>query len=142
MEIMDQAESLNREREAIGARFAARAGVLAFVAALIGFGWGGIPAAGGAAGGALIAGIYAATYVRSHLRERERAFDRATAASTFLRLLLVALGGVVASIVGRSAIIAYLLSFAMTFAVLVVAEIPRITRQLRQRGTLSGGKSS
>lgn len=134
---------MNEEREVAGApqRLAARAGVLALVAGMVGFGAGGYPAAAGAAGGVLTAGIYAATFLRSHLRQRDRAFDRATAASTFVRLLLVAVGGVAASMAGRSAVIAYLLSFAVAFALLVIAEIPRMTRQLRQRGMLSGGKS-
>lgn len=141
---MEQTQSLTDSRARPGAfgRLALKAGVLACLSAIIGLRAGDGEIALGAAGGALLAGFYAGAYLKTHLRDRERAFDRTTAASTMVRLVLVAIGGLVAWLAGKQVLIAYLTSFAVGFAILLASELPRVARDLRARGLIGGGKTS
>ena len=109
------------------------------VAALVALGSSGNPAAAGAFIGCLAAGVYAVGYVRSHVFRpfAERSFDSRIAKFAALRLGIVALAGAGVQMgFGRSALKAYLLAFLVCFAILLITEAPRATKQLRARGII------
>lgn len=113
-----------------------RAFSLGFVAALIAYGPGGVRAGAGALAGAIAAGLYVATYLQSHLGsvgERTRVFDAQIARSAVLRMVLTGAGAFGSYLAGRMVLLAYLLSFAAGFLLLILFEIPHARRLLRER---------
>lgn len=120
-------------------RMMLKAACIGAVAALVGLGSAGSTAATGAFIGCLAAGVYAVGYVRSHVLRpfTERSFDLRIARFALLRFGIVALAGVGVEMgFGRSALKAYLLAFMVCFAILVITEAPRATKQLRARGII------
>lgn len=116
------------------------AAVLGLVAALIGFGLDGIEASFGAFLGALAAGYYASGYLRSHISRAVRTefFDRSLARQALQRLVVTAVLAFGAFMWGRGAFMSYLVTFAVCFAVLVIFEMPRASRQLKGAGQTLG----
>lgn len=118
------------------ARTLPRAFVLGMVGGIVAFGSGGVSVALGALGGALAAGLYVATYLQSHLGAidgRTKIFDAGIARSALLRMSLTAAGAWGSFLAGRLVLIAYLLSFAAGFLILLLLEIPNARRMLRQK---------
>lgn len=112
---------------------------LGAIAALIAMGSGGASVAFGAGLGALAAGFYGVNFLRSHLNRLgnlERIFDSSVAKMATIRLIVVVAGGIGAYALGKPAAVAYLASFAVCFAVIVISEIPRASKQLRARGLI------
>lgn len=112
---------------------------LAVVGAVIAMGLGSRLAALGAFTGTFAAGVYAMGFLRSHLDRaglQTKAFDGGLAGKAVLRLLAVAVVGVGSYYLGRAAFTAYLISFAISFAILVISEIPRASKQLKARGLI------
>ena len=121
--------------------FMAKALPLGAVGALVALGSSGPLPAAGAFAGAMAAGLYAVGYVKGHLSgaaERDRVFDSRVARGAMLRILAMAAGGAAAYAAGRSVLIAYLASFAVSFAVLLGSQVPQIKRQLSAGGDSRG----
>ena len=118
-------------------RMLLRAAALGALAAAIAFGTKGAPAAFGAFMGALAAGYYAGGYLRSHIARAVRTefFDRSLARQALQRLIVTAALAFGAFLSGRAAFMSYLVTFAVGFAVLVISEMPRASRQLKARGS-------
>lgn len=136
---MGKATTVNESAGAAFRRIMLKAACVGAVAALVGLGSSGNPAAAGAFIGCLAAGVYAVGYVRSHVLRSftERSFDSRIAKFAALRIGIVALAGVGVEMgFGRSALKAYLLAFMVCFAILVITEAPRATKQLRARGII------
>ncbi|MGQ0679926.1 MAG: hypothetical protein ACT4OM_09800 [Actinomycetota bacterium] len=109
------------------------------LAALAGLGANGAAGAFGAFGGAAAAGLYVLGYVRSHVNRRvtERTFDSRVARFALIRVLVIALVGIVVFAVwDKPALKAYLLSFLCCFPILLASEAPRAARQLKARGII------
>jgi len=121
-------------------RLGKKALAVVVVGSLVAFLASGPTAAVGAAAGVLAACFYAWGYIGSHVSRigRERAFDPVLARTAVFRMLAVGLAGAAMYLVGRTALMAFLLSFAVAFIVLVSSEIPRVTRHLRARGVIGG----
>lgn len=120
-------------------RMMIKAASLGAFAAIVTLGTSTASAAIGAAVGSLAAGFYSIGYLRSHLASagnHVRPFDAGIAKQAMFRLVLVGMLGLGAYSNGRPAFIAYLSSFALCFAVLIVSEIPRATKQLRAKGLI------
>lgn len=136
---MDESTAVNEPAGAAFRRMMVRALSLGVIAALVGLGTAGDPAAIGAFIGCMAAGVYAVGYVRSHVFRpfTERTFDGRAARLAALRLGVVALSGAgVMFWLGRPALKAFLLAFLVGFAILVVTEAPRAVKQLRARGII------
>lgn len=88
----------------------------------------------GAAGGA----AYVWGYLRSHLARagRERMMDASLLGSATLRFVLLAVFAVGVYLISREAFMGFLVGFALSFGVLLISEVPRVTRQLRARGMI------
>jgi O-antigen/teichoic acid export membrane protein len=121
-------------------RLGLKALVVGAVGGVAGLGRFGPIGALGAVAGSLGACFYAWGYITSHLErlERERFFDSKLARSAVLRMVLIALLGAGMYALGRDALVAFLISFALAFLVLVGTEIPRMTQVLRARGVIGG----
>lgn len=120
-------------------RMMLKAAGVGVVAGLVALGSSGNPAAAGAFIGCLAAGVYAVGYVRSHVNRpfTERSFDPRIAKFAALRLGIVTLAGIGVQMgFGRPALKGYLLAFLVCFAILVITEAPRATKQLRARGII------
>jgi hypothetical protein len=118
------------------ARMLPRAFVLGSISGIVAFGPGGPRSGLAAMAGALAAGLYVATYLQSHLgaiEGRTKMFDAGIAKSALLRMVLTAAGAWGSYLAGRLALLAYLLSFAIAFLILLVFEIPNARRALGQR---------
>jgi hypothetical protein len=129
-----------RQRDLL--RLAGKAGALGVVAFLLGIGASGLPVAMGALGGCIVAGAYCWWYIASHLgrAERERFWDGVLAGQTGFRILALAVVSAAIFLAGRRPFIAYLLAFAVAFIVLLISEAPRVTKELRARGMIGGGR--
>lgn len=88
----------------------------------------------GVAGGA----VYVWGYLRSHMARagREQMMDTSLLASATLRFVLLAVFGVGVYLISRDAFIGFLVGFALSFGVLLISEVPRVTRHLRARGMI------
>lgn len=108
---------------------------LALTMAAAAAGWviGGRLAALGGACGALAAVGYCRSYLRSHAAGSARAARPAPAGEAAARLVITVGFGVGMFLVGRPAVLAYLMAFGAVFVALVVPEIARVTRQIRAR---------
>lgn len=107
--------------------------------ALGGLGYAGYLGALGAFAGALAAGLYGFGFIKTHMARagaHERAFDPAIAKQAVLRMLVIALGGYGAFLLGVPVLKSYLVAFAIAFAVVVGVEIPKASRALRARGVI------
>jgi hypothetical protein len=113
-------------------RLLLRAFMVSLFGAIVGYGAYGAGGAAGAFAGCLAAGFYASGYLRSHvLTKRAKVMDAGIAKSAIFRLVLVfAIGGAM-YVAGRQPAIAYIVGFAVTFAVVVASEIPRTMKALR-----------
>ena len=123
-------------------RLAAKAsalGVLGFVLGLLASGW---SVGLGALGGSLVAGAYCWGYIASHLNRagRETFWDGVLAGQTGFRILALAVVSAAVFLAGRATFLAYLLAFALAFLVLLISEAPRVTKELRTRGMIGGGR--
>lgn len=128
-------ESTLESRQGV-ARILPRAFIFGWVAGLIALGSGQMKAAFGAMAGALAAGVYVATYLGSHLSgigDRTKVFDSRIARSAALRILLTAGGAWLSYLAGRAVLLAYLVSFAAGFLILLAMEIPGTRRFLKER---------
>ncbi|MEO7804460.1 MAG: hypothetical protein ABIS18_08955 [Actinomycetota bacterium] len=121
-------------------RMLTKASVIGGLAAVIGLGLSGYHAATGAFAGSVVAGLYASGYLRSHIAKagsRQRIFDAKIARDAVLRLVVAVAVGVGAHLFGgRIMVKAYVGSFAVAFALLVISEIPRAKQDLRARGVI------
>jgi hypothetical protein len=120
------------------------AGVLAAVAAFVGFSLGGPTVALGASVGTLASGLYVWSFLRSHLSQapRERIFDRGIATGAGLRLLTAAVTGAGMFLVGREAFVAYLAAFGAGFALLLATQAPAVLRKLNRLWADEGREAS
>jgi hypothetical protein len=123
-------------------RLTAKAAGLGVVAFLLGIGASGLPVALGALGGCVVAGAYCWVYIASHLSraQRERFWDGVLAGQTGFRILALAVVSAAVFLAGRAPFLAYLLAFAIAFLVLLISEAPRVTKELRARGMIGGGR--
>lgn len=133
-------EQTNLTHGSLIRRLGVKALVLGAISAVAGLGQFGSAGALGAAAGVLGAAFYAWGYITSHLGrvERDRFFDPDLARSAVIRMVLIAALGAGTYLLGRDALVAFLLSFALAFLVLVGTEIPRMTQVLRARGVIGG----
>lgn len=117
-----------------------RALALGVAGYLVGLRVSGSEAAFGAAAGSVAAGVYGWSYLASHLDRlrsaAQRGFDATLAGRAMLRLVLLTVAGAAMFLTGRAAFVGYLGGFAVTFAVLMGSEIPRVARELRARGSI------
>lgn len=122
-------------------RLSLKAAILAIMALLIGLGTRGALVGMGAAIGCLAAAVYCWGYLRSHVDRaaRDKMLDAALMSQAGVRLVVLALVSVGMWFLGRQVLMAYLIGFAIAFALLLATEIPRVTRDLRTRGLIGGG---
>jgi len=116
-------------------RLVGRGAVIGVLAGLVVYGKAGVAGSLGALGGSLAAGLYITQYLKAHLSgaaTRTAVLDSKMAAGAANRLALTALGGFAAYLAGKAVVISYLLSFVLTFTILLVTEIPRARRMLQQ----------
>lgn len=131
--------TVNESAGAAFRRMMLKAAGIGVVAALVGLGSAGNRAALGAFAGCLAAGVYAVGYVRSHVFRpfSDRTFDSRVARFAVMRIGVVAVAAVAVQMsFGRPALKGYLLAFLVGFAILVITEAPRATKQLRARGII------
>jgi hypothetical protein len=133
-------EQTNLKTAGLIRRLGVKALVVAVIGGVVGLGRFGSLGALGAVVGALGAWFYAWGYIKSHLArvDRDHFFDPQLARSAVLRMVLIALLGAGMYALGRDALVAFLVSFALAFLVLVGTEIPRMTQVLRARGLIGG----
>lgn len=119
-------------------RLGIKAAILGVLAFLAGLGAVSASAGGGALAGCLVAGIYAWGYIASHLAraDRQQFLEKGMLGQTFLRIAALGVVSAAVFLAGRTTFLAYLIAFAIAFAVLLVSEAPRLTRELRSRGML------
>lgn len=119
-------------------RLALKAAMLGAIGFLVGYGSEGARAGITALAGCLIAGIYSWGYIASHLAraDRHQFVDRGLLGQTALRITALGLVSAAVFLLGRTAFIPYLIAFAAAFAVLLVSEAPRVTKELRSRGMI------
>lgn len=142
---MEEAELRGPGRPGAPGRLLVKAVVLGIAAALAAAAIAASPrAAAGALAGGLAAGLYAWSYLRTHLgrTERTRVFDPEVAREATVRLLMMVTTGAGMWLAGRTVFLAFVATFAVTFAVLIASEIPRAVRQLKASGTESPGRPS
>lgn len=118
------------------ARWARHGGVvlaLAAVAAVIGALAAGAQAAFGAACGGVVAYGYSWSFQRDHLAKSARGpgLDAALAGGAMGRLVLAGAVALTMWMIGRRAVVAYLLSFGVALALLLARDFARIVRQVR-----------
>ena len=114
-------------------RLAVWAGSLAAIAFVLGLGFARVAVGLGAALGCIVAAVYAWRYIGSHLSlvNRERAVDPRVIRGTALRIGLLAVASLGVYLAGRDVFIAYLVAFGVALGVLLVAEAPKVMRELR-----------
>jgi len=120
-------------------RLVGRSAAIGVLAGLVVYGKAGVIGSLAALGGSLAAGLYITQYLKAHLSgaaTRTAVLDSKMAAGAANRLALTALGGLAAYLAGNKAgVISYLLSFVLTFTILLVTEIPRARRTLAKEVT-------
>lgn len=119
-------------------RLGVKAAILGVVAFLVGLGAVDLLVGWGALAGCLVAGIYAWGYIASHLAraDRQQFVDRGILGQTALRIAALGVVSAAVFLLGRTSFISYLIAFAVAFAVLLVSEAPRLTREIRSRGMI------
>jgi hypothetical protein len=88
--------------------------------------------------GALLSAFYMHSFLGSHIERtsRDKFVDASLVGGATFRFLLVGVVGAALLILGKEAVVGYLIGFGMVFGVLLATEGPKVARDFRARGLL------